>query len=204
MRILPAALVFGAAGAGYVYTNEELSKSLSPATWISEDSTPARGRSETLHGAELVSASLEEIVAVAGPENLGLEEVFRFDLTPRSITERWSRVTTGLGDVNYQGYRVPLVTGTTSSDLAGSLTYYFDSQPRLRRITFLGTTGAPERVVQFMVKNYGFRRSPTGNPRVVTYRTHYGRAGLLEITAAAVLDRNQAHQNYTLELAIER
>jgi hypothetical protein len=202
MRFLPAIIVFGAAGAGYVWTHDDVAAVLSPVSWVSETGPSATSSDSEV--ARLSSAPAEEIVAVAGPENLALDDVFRFDLTPQMITQRWNRVTTGLGDVRYQGYRVPLVTGTTASDLAGSLTYYFDAQPRLRRITFLGTTGDPARVVQFVGGTFGFRRAQTGNPRVMTYRTHYRWTGSLDITPAEVLDRNQAQTNYQIELAVER
>lgn len=203
MRLLPAALVFGAAGAGYIYTNQEYAKTLSPAAWISDESSATSpGEPEAIE--KLAHAPPEEIVAVAGPAELRLDEIFRFDLTPRAITDRWNRVSTGLGDVRYQGYRVPLVTGTTARDLAGSLTYYFDSNVRLRRITFLGTTGAPEPVIAYLSRQYGFSRFDTGNARVTTYRTRYRYTGLLEITPAKVLDRDQSEKNYQINLSIER
>lgn len=203
MRLLPAILVFGAAGAGYVYNDPELSKTLSPASWVKEveEGSVFSANSEV---EQLASAPPEAIVAVAGPSNLELSDLFRFDLTPRAITEKWNRVSTGLGDVRYQGYRVPLVTGTTPSDLAGSLTYYFDAKPRLRRITFLGATGDPARVVEFLSKQFGFRRSQTGSPRVMTYRTGFRYTGALEVTPSEVLDRQHAECNYKIDLSIER
>lgn len=208
MRLLPAALVFGAAGAGYVCTNEEMSKNLSPASWISEVGEETSIGDQTSQAPspveQLANAPPEQVVAIAGPEEIALADLFRFDLTPQAITDRWSRVSTGLGDMRYQGYRVPLVTGTTPSDLAGSLTYYFDAKPRLRRITFLGTTGDPGRLIEYCSRQFRFRRFQTGNPRITTYRTHYGYSGLLEVTPAEVLDRHQAETNYKVELSVER
>lgn len=201
MRFLPAVMVFGAAGASYVYNNEELAKTLSPASWVSDEGELTNSRNPEVE--QLASAPPEAIVAVAGPSEIALPDLFRFDLTPRTITDRWNRVSTGLGDIRYQGYRVPLVTGTTPSDLAGSLTYYFDAQPKLRRITFLGTTGDPGRVIEFVSKQFGFRRAQTGNPRITTYRTHYRFTGALEVTPAEVLDRHQAETNYKIDLSIE-
>lgn len=215
MRSLPAVFVFGAAGAGYLYNNTELLSSLSPASWIVEtgakshgDGSPADGSAATpLRDAEIVriaEAPTEELVAVAGPEELALDEIFRFDLTPRAITDRWNRVSTGLGDVRYQGYRVPVVTGPTASDLAGSLTYYFDAQPRLRRITFLGTTGDPARVVEFLSQRFRFHREKTGNARVISYKAGFMHSGRLEVTPADLLDRHQAETNYRIDLSLEQ
>ena len=106
--------------------------------------------------------------------------------------------------MRYQGYRVPLVTGTTSRDLAGSLTYYFDSSLKLRRITFLGTTGAPDEVIEFLARRFRFTRHDTGNARVTTYWARYGYTGLLEVTPAEVLSHDQSGKNYQLNLSIER
>lgn len=205
MRLLPAVLVFGAAGAGYVCTHEDFSKTVSPASWISDEHSLAPEAGAGPQSVEeLAHAPAEEIVAIAGPAELRLDEIFRFDLTPRAITDRWNRVSTGLGDVRYQGYRIPLVTGTTARDLAGSLTYYFDSQQRLRRITFLGTTGAPDPVIEFLARQFGLTRYDTGNARVTSYRARYRYTGLLEITPAEVLDRDRSEKNFQLNLSIER
>ena len=57
------------------------------------------------------------------------------------VLARWPRVSTRLANLDLQGYRVPLVSGTADGDLAGSLTYYFNSQQRVQRITFIGSTG---------------------------------------------------------------
>ena len=64
-----------------------------------------------------------------------LAEVLRFDVTVAWVMQRWPRVSTGLPYLQLQGYRVPLVTGTTVADLAGSLTYYFNAQQQVQRIT---------------------------------------------------------------------
>ena len=90
-----------------------------------------------------------------------LAEVFRFDLTPAWVTTRWPRVTTVLAETDLQGLRVPLVTGTLPDDLAGSLTYYFDRQHQLQRITFQGFTGDTRRLAAMCVNMYGLRPAPT-------------------------------------------
>jgi len=56
------------------------------------------------------------------------------------VISRWPRVSAGLAELQLQGYRVPLVSGTTANDLAGALTYYFNSRQQVQRITFQGTT----------------------------------------------------------------
>ena len=64
---------------------------------------------------------------------------------------------TGLTYLQLQGYRVPLVTGTTLADVAGSLTYYFNAQQRVQRITFRGTTGDPSVLATLLAQRLSFR-----------------------------------------------
>jgi hypothetical protein len=201
MRYLPAILVFGAAGTGYFYSQEGLVQSVSE-SWLQEESP------DTVNGPvdaqRLAYAPKKDVVAVPSPEISNFGEVFRFDFSPQAVTQRWPRVSTGLSDPRFQGYRVPLTTGPAESDLAGSLTYYFDSQPKLRRIRFLGTTGNPQRLIQFLARHYGFRRLPSGDARVTTYGVRFPHSGILKITTAEVIDRNLASTNYQLDLSLAR
>ena len=96
-----------------------------------------------------------------------LAEVLRFDVTVEWILRRWPRVTTGLPYLQLQGYRVPLVTGTGMSDVAGSLTYYFNAQQQVQRITLRGTTGDPSVLASILTSRYRFARRLTNDPGVV-------------------------------------
>ena len=60
-------------------------------------------------------------------------DLFRFDITPEWVVQNWPRVSSQLAEFSFSGLRVPVVSGTSIHDLAGSLTYYFDSQQRLQR-----------------------------------------------------------------------
>ena len=53
-----------------------------------------------------------------------LDEIFRFDLNPAWVKQRWDRVSNSPGDSGLSGLRVALVTGVNTHDLFGSLTYY--------------------------------------------------------------------------------
>jgi hypothetical protein len=202
MRYLPAIVVFGAAGAGYLYTQEGLVKNVSSADWISREESTAISDPAVVE--RLANAPPEEVIAVPSPPIAGFGEIFRFDWTPQAVAQKWSRVSTGLSDVRYQGYRVPLVTGTAESDLAGSLTFHFDGKPKLRRITFLGTTADPQRLIDFLSKHYAFRRIQSRDARVTTYRVRYRNSGVLHITPAEVLDKHLAATNYRVEVSLER
>ena len=89
---------------------------------------------------------------LTGPTTIALAEVLRMDISHQWVTERFTRVTTTLADSGYDGLRVPLVTGTTESDLTGSLTYYFDRGKNLQRITFHGTTGNPQQLAALLAQ----------------------------------------------------
>jgi hypothetical protein len=90
-----------------------------------------------------------------------IEQLFRFDVTPQWVTSRWPQVSTVVGHPQQLGMRVPLVSGTRSDDIAGSLTYYFDQHHRLQRITFTGLTGDPRRLLAAVVLPYGLQSQPT-------------------------------------------
>jgi hypothetical protein len=90
-----------------------------------------------------------------------LNEVIRFDIPPSWVTSRWPRVTTTLSDTGLEGLRVPMVTGTQVDDLAGSLTYYFDHQHRVQRLTFEGFTGDDRRLVALITQDFGLQPAPT-------------------------------------------
>ncbi|QDU94009.1 DUF6690 family protein [Lignipirellula cremea] len=95
---------------------------------------------------------------LAGPPTSDFLEVFRFDVTPNWILQRWGRVTTALDAPGMQGLRTALVTGAQPSDVAGSLTYYFDHQQQVKRVSFQGTTGDPQRLVDSLTRAYGLRQ----------------------------------------------
>lgn len=107
--------------------------------------------------------------AAGGTPIYELAEVLRFDVSPGWVVARWPRVSAGLAQLQLQGYRVPLVTGTDIDDLAGSLTYYFNPRQEVQRVTFHGTTGDTRSLVALLTTRYGFRRRLTNDPGVFLY-----------------------------------
>lgn len=99
--------------------------------------------------------------ANSAPAIVPLAEAIRFDVTPEWVTSRWPRITTIAGDPTHLGLRVTLVSGTGPSDVAGSLTYYFDQKHALQRITLLGVTGDESQLVQLAVGHFGLRPTET-------------------------------------------
>jgi hypothetical protein len=89
------------------------------------------------------------------------EDVFNMNITPTWITQRWARVSNNIQSGQWQGYRVPIVTGEQTDDLAGALTYYFDNQQQLQRIAFQGTTGEPQRLITILQQKFHLTKRPT-------------------------------------------
>lgn len=110
---------------------------------------------------DVVGMAYSSVPPLAGPTVQDLAEVLRFDVSPEWVTARWSRVSSTLAETNLEGLRVALVTGTNVDDLSGSLTYYFDRQNQLQRITLHGTTGDENKLVQILTQYYGFKAEPT-------------------------------------------
>jgi hypothetical protein len=136
-----------------------------------------------------------------------LDEVFRFDVTVEWIMQRWPRVSTGLPYPKLQGYRVPLVTGTSLGDVAGSLTYYFNAQQRVERIAFRGTTGDPGMLVNLLTTKHRFIRRLTNDPGLVLYESvdsDNHPAGVLRIRSARVVKVDQPYSRFEIELMMDR
>jgi hypothetical protein len=142
------------------------------------------------------------------PSTIGirpLHEVLSFDRTPAWVLGNWPRVTTSLADLQTQGYRVPLVTGTREADLAGSLTYYFGNQ-RLERILFQGTTGDARQLVTLLGAQFGFSRELTDDPSVYLYRVRRGSRVVseLRIKPAPVIRKSEGNARFDVNLYLER
>ena len=73
---------------------------------------------------------------------------------PRSWVQRTYDDASRTMDQQREGLRVTLVTGEKLEDLAGSLTYWFDRQGQVERITFQGVTGNPAKLVSFAHRSH--------------------------------------------------
>lgn len=135
-----------------------------------------------------------------------LEEIINLNATPAWIMSRWPRVTVGLAELDLQGYRVPLVTGTRADDLAGSLTYYFDQNQQVALIHFRGTTGDPRRLVGLVMSQYKFKPQTTGDPSLQLYQVKWNGKPIseLQVHTASVLRASEPLSRFTVELALKR
>jgi hypothetical protein len=106
-----------------------------------------------------------------------------------------------------QGYRVPLVSGTSLSDVAGSLTYYFNVRQQVQRITLRGSTGDPSILATILVSRYHFARRFTNDPGVVLYEAvdaDNRSVGSLKIRSAPVVNTSQPYSRFQIDLVIDR
>ncbi|MCE5266695.1 MAG: hypothetical protein LLG00_02270 [Planctomycetaceae bacterium] len=151
--------------------------------------------------------------APAGPPLLAnmptpsLAEVLSFDATVEWVMQRWPRVSTGMPYLQLQGYRVPLVSGTSLRDVAGSLTYYFNATQRVERITLRGTTGDPSELVAILANQHHFTRRLTNDPGVVLYEAVDSGGqlvGTLKIRSAKVVKADQPYSRFEVDLVMDR
>ena len=89
------------------------------------------------------------------------QEIFRFDVSPTWVKQRWERLSAIPVENGLHGLRTALVTGTNSWDLNGSLTYYFDQNHRTQRIGFRGWVGDPSRLIELATQHFGLKPMPT-------------------------------------------
>jgi hypothetical protein len=137
---------------------------------------------------------------------VSLESAIDFTITMPWVLAKWPRVTTQLSLLELQGYRAALVTGTREDDIAGSITYYFDDEDVLKRITFRGKTGDTRRLVRHLESHLGFKRTSTTNPNVYLYQTLWNGkpSGQLWIQPAAVIHSDNRLERFEITLAVDR
>ena len=178
---------------------------------------PRSGATETAAGGHEVRSGAEPRLPTSSPvptnlaiENapiLGLDEVFRFDLAPADVLRRWPRVSTDLPSLHLHGYRVPLVSGTEPTALAGALTYYFNPAQQVQRITFRGTTGDPRAIILLLTNRYHYARRPNNDPsRLVYESTNSSRQliGQVVIRSVPVVRASDPYKKYEIDLSMDR
>ena len=131
-----------------------------------------------------------------------LREIFRFDVSPEWVKQRWDRISTNPGEFGLSGLRIPLVTGVNASDLQGSMTYYFDSNKRAQKITFRGWTGNSAVLLRLLSEQYGFKPQPTQWAGLFTSQNRNGTTGVLAMKHPNVISADNPSQQIALMLEI--
>jgi hypothetical protein len=133
-----------------------------------------------------------------------LREVLRFDIAPGWVPQRFARVSTVLADVNLDGLRAALVTGTQSIDLAGTISYYFDKQQSLRRINLQAITGDATGLVGLMEQYYNLKPEPSLGGHLYTTRWNNRVTSLLHVAPAPIMYANARHSRYVVFLELNQ
>jgi len=193
------------ASVGLPYLSSQWSKAsnfIAGATSSSAATTEPAAISNAAATAPLL-ASLSTPTA-AEPPLVGLAEAIRFDIASSWLFTRWPRVTAGLPEGNLQGYRVPLITGTTEYDAAGALTYYFNPEQRLQKINFKGSIGDPTHLVGYIVGRFGLTRQVSDDPGLHLYQTRWNGKPIneLKIRPVRVVTSESLHARYDVELTL--
>jgi hypothetical protein len=131
-----------------------------------------------------------------------LVDVLRFDVTPRWVIDQWGRVSTVHAEENLEGLRVPLVTGINPDDIAGSLTYYFDAQHRVRRIRLHGVTGDERTLVAIGTKHFGLRAEPSLGAGTYINRWNATPMNVLRIMHAPVVRADALNSRLIVDLEL--
>lgn len=178
-------------------TNPFLSNSASNSSWMAS-STPSAFPASNLN-APPAPPPLE------GVATQSLSDVLRFDVTKEWVYQRWPRKTTALSELDLYGVRVPLVTGTRLSDLAGSLTYFFDQAGRVQRLSFHGRTADTTEVVQIATQRFGLQRqaSLVAGEQLFELRRGDDLISILRTRPAPILWTTAVHESFSVDLELQ-
>ncbi len=136
--------------------------------------------------------------------NYDLEELLRFEVSPRWIIEKWPRVTTVLSDQDLEGLRTPVVTGVGLDDIAGVITYYFNKQHHVRRITLQGYTGDERKLVATLADKFGLQPEPTLGAGLYCNKWNGKPMSVLRIVHAPVVRASTPNSRLAVRLELNR
>lgn len=219
-QIATAGAIAAAVGGPYVATETDLGRSLSSQVTQVFDTTAssvkpldsdgnAHHATEKLWDERIGPRDLEhfhetELKTLAGGPIADFREVLRFDITPSWVDGHFARVTTVLSDLQLEGLRVPIVTGTRPDDIAGTVTYFFRHDHQLQRVTMHGFTGDPTRMINLMTQFYGMKQRPTLDTGVYTIDWNGSPTSVLKVTRAPVMYADATRNQHTIFLELNQ
>jgi hypothetical protein len=123
---------------------------------------------------------------------------------PRSWVQRTHVDASRTRDGQRDGLRVTLVTGEELEDLAGSLTYWFDRQGRVERISFQGVTGNPAKLVSFARRSQKMVARGCERDALFVRDGKNGPLHLLHISRSPVVNVKTQYGRYHVTLELNR
>jgi hypothetical protein len=195
----------GAIGIPYLFSSSGLASLFSTKSGVGRTSADASANDPSTPPHPTSGGAPVSVSADATPV-VELHEAIRFDVTTAWVLGRWPRVSAGLAELEMHGYRVPLVTGTRPDDLAGSLTYYFNRDQRIARITFHGSTGDARKLVALLATRFGFIRVLTDDASLFLYEVKENGKPIseLRIKPAKIVRADSPHSRFEVSLRMSR
>jgi hypothetical protein len=142
---------------------------------------------------------------LVGTPTHSIADVLRFDVSRDWVYQQWPRKSTAMAELDLYGVRVPLVTGTQLYDLAGSLTYYFGLDGRVKRLTFTGRTGDTTQLAAIAHQRFGLQAqaTPIAGEQLLQYRNGNDVISELRTRPAPVLWASTPHDSFAVELVLQ-
>jgi hypothetical protein len=131
-------------------------------------------------------------------------EVLRFDIGPSFVTSRFAQVTTVAANRQFDAYRVPFVSGTRPTDIAGTLTYYFDANQTVQRIQMQGSMGDPAVLVQLMVAFYHLAPEKSLGGQFYATRWNGRVTSMLLVSPAPIIHAGATYGKYSVFLELNQ
>lgn len=129
---------------------------------------------------------------------VSLTEVLRYDVTPSWVVARWPRVATVVGELEWSGMRVPLITGEGPQDIVGSLTYYFDDRQQLMRILLEGYCGDERALVTLAMQSFNLVPEASLHGGVYVFRWSRQPVSVLAVEYAPMVDADSLHRRHVI------
>lgn len=148
----------------------------------------------------------ESPAPIAGPVGISLEQALNWNVTKNWVYQQWARKSTGLSDPTLFGVRVPLVTGSGMTDVAGSLTYYFDRAGALQRMRLNGRTADTSRIVHLAATRFGMGPKQAHSAGDQLYQAVQGKQlrGQLHTRPEGTLWATSPHSSFTVAFEVTR
>ena len=142
---------------------------------------------------------------IEGVPTYSIGQVMRMDVSKEWVYQRWARKSTSTSELNLFGVRVPLVTGTRMSDVAGSLTYYFGPDGVVHKLSFRGRTADTSQLIHEVARRYGLTRQPApAGEQLYQLRRGADVISQLRTRPASVLWASSPHESFDVQLDLQR
>ncbi len=143
-------------------------------------------------------------VQVTNPTIRDIRQFVRFDITPGWVTGTFPRVSTVLSNVQMDGLRVPVVTGTSAGDFAGTVDFYFDRMQQPRRIILEGHCGDPSNLARMLLEFYGLQPEPALGGHLYVSRWNNRVTSLAMFQPAPIVHANDPYRKFEVFIEVNQ